>query len=95
MHCEFSLTYSRCYHLCSTPNPCVSLCGQVLSVQVHWSGKVAYSGLFVWLCKCLSPGERMDGGVAALLEDTCAVFSLFLVNRAPEGRESLYLQVNL
>lgn len=95
MHCGFSLTYSRCYHLCRTPNPCVSLCAQVLCVQAHWPGKVAYSGLFVWLCKSLGPGERMDRGVAGLLEDTCAVFSLFLVNSAPEGCDSLHLRVNL
>lgn len=37
----------------------------------------------------------MDRGVAGLLEDTCAVFSLFLVNSAPEGCDSLHLRVNL
>lgn len=82
-HCGFSLTYSRCYHLCHTLHPYnqyVSLCGQVLCVQTHWPGNAAYSGLFVWLCKCLWTGERMNTGIAGLLEDTCVVFSsLFLV----------------
>lgn len=45
-----------------TPTPYlhVSLCGQVLCVQARWPGKVAYSGLFVWLCKCLRLRERMN-----------------------------------
>lgn len=74
----------------------MSLGGQVLCVQAHWAGKVAYSGLFVWLCKSLGPGERLDRGVAGLLDDTCAVlFSLSLpawLITAPEGCESLCLR---